>query len=291
MSDHYRSAEASTSHTAAESASPYVTAGASSTNSQGADVDALAGDGVWLSTPALKPYPPTGGHIIITNNPQHHHARTLPSNNLSAPPGFPAVSHAPAPVVGDASPETPYMVMYLPPKKGHKLFGVCCDMRKATIVVNAFSLALVLLSILSLAHMMIGHLIGHFSCTSETISFGNGGSYTFFRNEYFTHIWGFGDIGSCRKTSVVLATLYVLIRMIVEGLGIYGASTYGLWTVGVSLAGYAVDILISVKRFDGYFLLWAAFCAYPHVVLIYEMRKGIMTAQTYPSEEYSGCCG
>jgi hypothetical protein len=93
-----------------------------------------------------------------------------------------------------------------------------------------------------------------------------------------------------------------------------GARFYNIWMLGVVVCWYVVSYALGLffaidnvnqvnnlsnpdipeYRFPiGAFIFSAIVTAlwiYPHIGLIVEIKKGIMSRETYPREEYSCCC-
>jgi hypothetical protein len=309
MTDSHQSGEASTPCATAESVPHSAGQASSNTETTGTPhvtgVDVTKGDGVWSPAPAVHPYPPPGGHMIVmdpvTNTPvsyipQHHHAyvQQLPSSYQSPfPQGFavapPQSSYHGTPVTADGvSQATPYRIMYLPAKQGHKCCGCCCDVRRATIVVNAVSLSLGVLGLMALIAMLKYPAYDYNGQYEDAMQLND----DYFQDDYEfrEYMSGVDTSGRSLRTSMLLSLFYVFFRMVAEVVGIYGAATYSQWMVGVGLAGYVVDALFALVRLQLDSVIMAGFFAYPHVVLINEMRKGIMTEQTYQFEKHSCCC-
>ena len=83
---------------------------------------------------------------------------------------------------------------------------------------------------------------------------------------------------------------FMVVRLICNALGIYGAHSFDARWVSVSLAAYVVEFVFGLLRFDLVGLVVSAFFAYPHVFFIQEVRSGIMSPQNYPVEQHSCCC-
>lgn len=149
-------------------------------------------------------------------------------------------------------------------KQGHKCCGVCCDMRRAVIIVNIImSLDLGLFSVLWALNL-----------TNQAV-------FTSALAEEFNYysIGGFGI--------AAILTIRVLFCLA----GIVGAVKYSAIGVGLALAGYAFAFVMSlIGGVNLIGMIMAVFFAYPHVFFIKEVRSGIMTKENYPTEEFSCCC-
>lgn len=83
----------------------------------------------------------------------------------------------------------------------------------------------------------------------------------------------------------------MVVRMMANGAGIYGAYIFDIRLVGVSLAAYALEAIFALLGFNLVGIIMAGFFAYPHVFFIKEVRAGIMTKERYvPGIEEQSCC-
>jgi hypothetical protein len=80
------------------------------------------------------------------------------------------------------------------------------------------------------------------------------------------------------------------VRIIANGLGIYGAVTYNIWMVGVSLLVYCFDFVMGVVAVNVLSLVMVGLFAYPHFFFIKEVRSGVMSEANYVNEKQSCCC-
>jgi hypothetical protein len=246
----------------------------------GTGVDIAKGGGAWSAAPTAQPYSPR--HMIVMD-PANNTPVILPSNyQLPIPQGVagaPQGSYTGTPATaGTVLQATPYVMMYLPAKQGHKCCGCCCDVRRATIVVSAVNLSLDVFVMMVLSSC----LFGPFTTSMEVIQCSP-------MLTIVETILSF-DSRAPVTTSMLITIFYVLFRMVAEAVSIYGAMTYSQWMVGVGLAGYVVHALLALVQVQLVAVVVACFAAYPHVALIDEMRKGIMTEQTYLFEKHSCCC-
>jgi hypothetical protein len=74
--------------------------------------------------------------------------------------------------------------------------------------------------------------------------------------------------------------------IVLSGIGIFGAMNFELWAVCLATVGYCVGLLFDLFWLNWIGILIGALIVYPHAVLCYEMKKGIMTKETYKREEY-----
>jgi Na+-transporting methylmalonyl-CoA/oxaloacetate decarboxylase gamma subunit len=86
--------------------------------------------------------------------------------------------------------------------------------------------------------------------------------------------------------SVVGTLALGLPGLVLSGLGLYGAHKFELWAMYLATAGFLVAVIL-----DGIMMNWLGFAVtlivlIPHVILTYEMRSGIITKETYDTEEF-----
>jgi hypothetical protein len=146
-------------------------------------------------------------------------------------------------------------------KQGHSCCGGCCDMRRAVIVVNMISIAMYTINIFVISAV---------------------GKVEFDDDVMKEAIVEFPPVGW------MVAIMFA--EILCYAIGIWGAVSFSLWQVYVALGMYMITIIFNMIVFNFIALLMAGFFAYPHVYLIQEIKKGIMTKENYYSEEQSCCC-
>jgi hypothetical protein len=157
-------------------------------------------------------------------------------------------------------------------KQGHAFFGGCCDVRRAVIIVNIISASFAFIGLVTMGSFM--------AATSAS------SSVTYDDDEVQEAMAAFNEA----SLSMGVAIALIAIRMIANGLGIYGAVTYNIWLVGVSLLVYCFDFVMGAVTGNLIGLLMAALFAYPHFFFIKEVRSGIMSEANYVNEKQSCCC-
>jgi hypothetical protein len=152
--------------------------------------------------------------------------------------------------------------------------GGCCDVRRATIIVNIINLVMGLLGMILLA------TVSNAASTLDANDFDDDQMKEAIAEMNAAEMGG----------SIGWAMLLTVLRLGFNGLGIYGALYYIQWPVVASLAVFALEILFAMITFNFVGLIMFGFFAYPHVYLILEMRNGIMSEETYEIEKHSCCC-
>jgi len=155
----------------------------------------------------------------------------------------------------------------LPSKKGHKCCGGCCDVRRAVMVVDSVNICFSFMGLMSVL-------------TMKTLNSSN-----FDDDEVKTAIEAMDD-----NMPWILLFIVSIASVLCNAVGIYGAYKYHVGCVGIGLAAYCSYFLIDLLSFNIGGLVYNAFFAYPHFVLIQEMNQGIMTPENYPNEVHSCCC-
>ena len=191
-----------------------------------------------------------------------------------------------------ATTTTPPLPLHEQPKQGSKCCGCCCDYRRAVIIVNFVSL---LLNIMG--------MIAYFGSTVVVVEQG-----------YIDSIEGFGRLHG------ILTSIGIFFSVV----AIIGAYRYNAYLVGMSIGWTILYLFLRTilnhttsqrlqaafeqEQLDAYgrivqeydapnlvpdiiaTIIFIVLLVYPHVGFIYEVRKGILSPETYPREEFSCCC-
>ena len=184
----------------------------------------------------------------------------------------------------------------LGPKQGHSFCGVCCDMRRATIIVNMIVIICGIIDIISTY-----------------------GMYAFLSSDGFLNSI---DDDTRRKyyenLTVTLTEYFYILSTSVFSIvfscsAIIGAITFNAWLVLANAIWLTtcivkmvpwllscISTIVKVGRLHGgvtvyaFFIgmpIWKFLCLYAHVMFMYELlRSKTMSKQTYLREEQSCCC-
>mmetsp|Transcript_133467 Transcript_133467/g.198389 ORF Transcript_133467/g.198389 Transcript_133467/m.198389 type:complete len:212 (-) Transcript_133467:161-796(-) len=183
----------------------------------------------------------------------------------------------------------PGVAMHLQPKQGAKCCGCWCDYRRAVIVI---AIVFIILSVIA--------LVGALS------SFAIPGSAININDDEVLEVWE-----DNLKTQAILNG----ISLFFSACALAGARQYNIYLVGSNIiwliVQWIVGIFLSIANLDdvntvkdddlfveyqpnvaGYVInaLITLLFIYPHAGFIHEVKRGIMSAETYPREEYSCCC-
>ena len=83
--------------------------------------------------------------------------------------------------------------------------------------------------------------------------------------------------------------IWILVGVILHSVGVYGAIKFEAWAVKVATIAHAVPLVLSVVYFNPLvFVVSGGLCLYPHLVLLKEIKEGVMTPYKY--EYVSACC-
>jgi hypothetical protein len=144
-------------------------------------------------------------------------------------------------------------------KQGHSCCGGCCDMRRAVIIVDMLMICFLILDIIGMTGM---------SNMDEV------------EDEQYEE----------RETSYGGLIFIFLIEVVCFSIGVWGGVTLSWVHVAVALTLYVITIVLNLIVFNAAAIFLACCFAYPHVFLIREIKKGIMTKDNYYNENQSCCC-
>jgi len=83
--------------------------------------------------------------------------------------------------------------------------------------------------------------------------------------------------------------VWILVGISLHSFGAYGAIKFKSWAVQVAAIAYTLPMILSIVCFDPLILsLSGCLCLYPHLVLLKEIKEGVMTPYKY--EYVSACC-
>lgn len=176
--------------------------------------------------------------------------------------------------------------MHQQEKVGAKCCGCCCDFRRAVLILDVILMVFAGVSLIGIAIPA---------------------------DENF-QIQGVDDdqVVEVMGDSYVVSAIINGVGMICLAVPVYGAITFNarmvafgiVWLVASFIASIIVGVVyngkaneVSSKSIAQPFAnwiggaIWTGVFIYPHVGLISEIQKGIMSQQTYPREEHSCCCG
>jgi len=165
-------------------------------------------------------------------------------------------------------------------RKTQLCFGSCCDVRRATIIVNVFSIPLVLLSIYS-----------NIQWSNEFEQAGEVNAKALIDVDELNQLADMyvDDFGTMVEEDLRLWSIKCGISIIFGIVGILGACFFSKWLVLMTAVWIVVDIVFSCI-FGRFVFLLFIFFLYPHVVLFRALHKGKMTKDNYVRREKHCCC-
>lgn len=161
-------------------------------------------------------------------------------------------------------------------RQGHKCCGGCCDMRRAVIIVNIVSC------------LVTAFLAADFAWIAKEIDNGDISDTSIgnIDDDGMKELGGSNLVRSIEKFLVVV----LLCKLPFSAAGIYGAITFKVWPVALSLSLFAIEFMSSLLLQDVFLLVLSVSFAYPHIYFIREVKQGIMSEENYPTEKHSCCC-
>jgi len=152
-------------------------------------------------------------------------------------------------------------------------------MRRAVIIVNIISVAL---SAFGLLFISLGY-----SILNASSDFSSAMTDAMDDDEAKQ---AFADVEKAAGASLGFLIFLAVAKIVCYSCGIYGAMSYNIWLVGVSLAAYGLGFIYALIHGNILALLPQGFFAYPHVFFIKEVKEGIMSEENYELEKQSCCC-
>lgn len=156
------------------------------------------------------------------------------------------------------------------PHQGHRCCGGCCDVRRATIVVDIIHACFVGLGLMSVL------------ATRNLVSNG-----TYDNVDDDATKAALDDFENAPVSVLIVAATLQLVSALC---GIAGAVKFQEHLVVVGALGYVYSLIMAVVHMNVLGLIYPAFFLYPHVFLFQEIRAGIMSEANYPNEKHSCCC-
>ena len=86
---------------------------------------------------------------------------------------------------------------------------------------------------------------------------------------------------------VILA--FGVLSLVFFSIGIRGATKFNTCMVATAMIYHGVSAVVNLIALNIFGMLLSVLFLYPHVMLLLEMRNGIMTVENYPNEK-KGCC-
>eukprot|EP00980_Cylindrotheca_fusiformis_P016546 scaffold4961_cov80-Cylindrotheca_fusiformis.AAC.2 len=209
------------------------------------------------------------------------HAPSEGDEAVAVPVG--GVSHAPSagdavavPVGGDFDSTNPpgFWDNALGPQKGrenHLFFGCCCDVRRAVLIVNIITICSNL-------------LLTFFVFIGAQLVEGNPSAYT----DQMQADVSDEDLKTEMTVLEIVTVVVVGVSCILHAFGVSGALKYNSTHVKVAAVSYGIALVLNLFNFNLVSIAVGAIFLYPHIVLIKEIKSGVMTPYNY--ENIQACC-
>mmetsp|Transcript_14577 Transcript_14577/g.40510 ORF Transcript_14577/g.40510 Transcript_14577/m.40510 type:complete len:211 (-) Transcript_14577:259-891(-) len=160
----------------------------------------------------------------------------------------------------------------------HLLFcGVCCDHRRAVLVVNAISIAFRLLAMII---VVIG--ASFFNKNLDEIE----AEVT--DDQYRKQLDEFAKEGGIQIVEAIFEFFFA-ISILLHACGIYGALQFKQWGIITAASTYALSFLSALISMNLLDIIMSGLFLYPHIYMLKLMREGIMTDYNY--HKIATCCG
>ena len=196
---------------------------------------------------------------------------------------------------GDASvppPPQTEIPIWEQPKVGSKCCGFCCDFRRAVIIINSVVISFSTYSILLYFNRPadMEQIWGEVIRDDEVLEELGG-----IEDEGYLAIAIIGAIAVFATIVPIYGAYRFDNRLIGFGVGFLILSFVTRFVVVYTLIEKADDVSENVMFAQPTFIytvyaIIIALFVYAHIGLMYEINKGIMSAETYPREEYCCCC-
>jgi len=177
-------------------------------------------------------------------------------------------------------------------------------MRRAVIIGNSVSLVFNALAFLSIVGSLVltnevGGMAGNFFHSLD-----DDGNFTVFNadDDLFGNLADdalpnmqdvqdtFDEAMQQARHIAVVSLVIHAIMMSLKACGISGAVKYSILGVYLGLLGYIIEFTYMTASLNIIRMALSAFFAYPHVVLVNEIKSGVMSPENYELEKYSCCC-
>ena len=164
-------------------------------------------------------------------------------------------------------------------KQGHIYCGVCCDMRRAVMIVNILSIFNVIFQMVSIAGFtsLIKNRNPEDFATIVGLERAMTGVFIMSITSIFFSLGAFYGAFKYKVLPVMMQTAFTIIYFFVVNLMFLRVSrNHSEFQFGP--VNWVIAVMVS--------LLFI----YPHAMLITELRSGLMSAETYAREKHSCCC-
>eukprot|EP00545_Synedropsis_sp_CCMP1620_P012745 CAMPEP_0119012966 /NCGR_PEP_ID=MMETSP1176-20130426/7724_1 /TAXON_ID=265551 /ORGANISM="Synedropsis recta cf, Strain CCMP1620" /LENGTH=156 /DNA_ID=CAMNT_0006966007 /DNA_START=342 /DNA_END=812 /DNA_ORIENTATION=+ len=154
---------------------------------------------------------------------------------------------------------------------GSKCCWCCCDTRRAVIICNAISIVLTFLSIIFVS---VGVGVNGVVEENDDDAYDNRKDFSF----------------TAKGITLGGVIALQLLAIVCHVVGIFGALKYNVWAVAFSFLWYVASLVLNGINLNILGLILALGFIYPHLELMIEIQRGIMSEKTYEDQEMYSCC-
>ena len=166
---------------------------------------------------------------------------------------------------------TPGVTANIHQRLGHSFCGLCCDMRRAVIILNSINLGIALFGIVLVAYVTSDKFQDYANDVEDD-------DYAYRLSLYLEE----------QRRSIYIG---FVIAMVMYVIGVLGGIRFNHLIVVVVTIWYCVLVITNmIFTFSLYAILWNTLCLYPHIVFLVELQRGIMTYDRYDAYEKQSCC-
>jgi hypothetical protein len=148
-------------------------------------------------------------------------------------------------------------------KQGHSCCGGCCDVRRASIVLDIMSLVSLVINVFALSAVSTSSIFDDDEVKQK--------------------------LSEGMPSAGVMIAIFVF-EIVLLGITVWGAVSFSAPKVMVGLVVYSIGVLTSMFSLNLVGVVVNVFFAYPHYFLYKEIKDGIMSKDNYYNEEQSCCC-
>jgi len=163
---------------------------------------------------------------------------------------------------------------------GHKCCGCCCDMKTAVTAVDIISVffsAVVLFLWVPGMRMMSSDEFQEQYNEAITEAYDD----DHLTNLFHTSMQSANDM---LEEAIPIITVASIVSLFAFSLGIFGSTKIKIWPVAIALFAHVGNFAIFCTFFLFVPAIISFFFAYPHVIFIVEVRKGILSNDVHPSD-------
>lgn len=163
-----------------------------------------------------------------------------------------------------------------PGRQNHLFLRCCCDCRRATLVVNCFTIVWNLI-IMILMFVGVEFLEKNASAIAQDMD----------DDQVAKEFEEMAKNGTLDFMEGIMDVIFMF-SIVLHGFGVYGAIHYQNWAIIVSAVGYGIALFFALIGLDFANIIIKGLFLYPHLVLIKEINEGIMTDYNYANVK--SCC-